>query len=226
MLEAARPARRARGALPAVAQRDDLCRGYHATRATPDEIGWIAGLEADIYSLADAVPSAVLRAWYGANPSGFFVVRTANGAKVGHIDLLPLRPGTLAGFVDGTLVERDIGGEALYTPAERDAIRDLYVESIVVQPPQGASSAPAVRCVLRDFERLVAQVADPTRIRRVYAVAASGSGERLLRRLGFAVLRPAAHRQDQHDLFAADYPALREHLRAMAGTRVPDRDAE
>jgi len=55
-----------------------------------------------------------------------------NGQKVGHIDILPLRPATFQTFFEGNVVERDIRGDSLYTQKEKHLIRDLYVESIII----------------------------------------------------------------------------------------------
>jgi hypothetical protein len=213
---------RAKRALPEVGQLDELCAGYRTAPATEQEVGWISELEKSVYSVADAVPGEVLHEWYASNPTGFTIIRMGNGTKIGHIDILPLRPKTLDSFLDGKIVERDIRGDSLYAPAERDQIRDLYVESIIVQPPKGYSNAPAVLCVLGGFANLVERICDPERVRTVYAIAASHSGERFLHRLGFDQLRGAATRKDGHNLFSVDYPRLRENIITICSSRFPE----
>lgn len=175
---------------------------YRVEPATPEDVGWIARLEAEVYSPSDAVPERVLRDWYGANPDGFSVVKK-HGLKVGHLDLLPLRPEPLRRFLDGIISERDIRGGELYPPAERGEIRDLYVESLAFSSLPGHSSAPLVSFLLSNFNALVQRLCDPAQVGNLYAVAASGAGESLMRRLGFERVKGAEGRADKHALLGA-----------------------
>jgi hypothetical protein len=161
--------RRAARALPPVEQLDELSIGYRTTQATSEEIDWIADLEAQVYTPVDAVPKHVLREWFQSNPTGFSVIRMTNGQKIGHIDILPIRPTSLTTFVAGNIVERDIRGDSLYAPSDRESIRDIYVESIIVLPPKRFSKAPAILCVLTSFVSLVERICDPTKLESVYA---------------------------------------------------------
>jgi hypothetical protein len=117
--------------------------------------------------LGDAVPKHVLVEWYDANPTGFSVIKMPNGQKIGHIDLLPIRPNTLRAFIAGNIVEKDIRGDSLYSPSDRNQIKDLYVESIAVLPPKRLSKAPAVLCVLTNFGVLVERIANSASVERV-----------------------------------------------------------
>lgn len=214
--------RRALRALPEIDSLNDICAAYTVSAATSEEMEWIAGLESEIYSDTDAVPRAVLLEWFQANPAGFSVIRMANNTKVGHIDLLPIRPATFQRFLEGTIVERDIRGDSLYSPGESAAITALYVESIIVNPPKGYTNAPAILCVLTSFERLVSRLCDPGQLKSVYAIAASRSGERLLRRLGFDVISPAHARKDGHELFVANFADLRSQIGGLCSSRFPE----
>jgi hypothetical protein len=213
---------RAGRALPEVDRFNELCIAYQASPASKQEVGWIADLERSVYSETDAVPRDVLLEWYNSNPTGFTVIRMGNGTKVGHIDILPLRSSTLNAFIDGKIIERDIRGDSLFTAAEHDQITDLYVESVILQPPKGFSNAPAIMCMLAGFEKLVERICDPSRVHNVYAIAASHSGERFLRRLGFDQLRAAGSRKDEHNLYSVNYRVLRENITTICSNRFPD----
>jgi hypothetical protein len=208
-------------ALPQVSQLEDICAGYYMEPATAADVDWIARLEAQVYTAADAVPGHVLREWYESNPDGFNIIRMRNGERVGHIDLLPLRPATLRKFLEGTIVEKDIRGDSLYPPSERAQIKDLYVESIIVLPPKGYSNAPAILCVLTNFAALVERVCDPAQVESIYAMAASSSGERLLKRLGFDLLTPGDQRADRHGVFCARFGELSENIITICSPRFP-----
>jgi len=214
--------RRAHKALPEIETIEDICTTYRALQATIEEMDWISTLEHNVYSAVDAVPREVLLEWYGTNPRGFSVIKMPNNAKVGHIDLLPIRPATFERFFSGAIVEREIRGDSLYSAAEREKITSLYVESIILCPPKGFSNAPAILCVLSAFEQLAARLCDPERLENVFAIAASRSGERLLRRLGFDIIKAADARKDGHDLFMAPYGELRRNIAAICSSRFPD----
>ncbi len=209
-------------ALPPIEQIEDICAGYHVAPAKSEEMDWIARLEAEVYSAEDAVPKHVLKEWYNSNPTGFNIIRMTNGQKIGHIDILPLRPASLRTFLEGNIVEKDIRGDSLYSEAERHLIRDLYVESIIVLPPKGYSNAPAILCVLTNFAGLMERICDTSNVENVYAIAASKSGELLLTRLGFDAITPAENRADHHDFFAASFAELAKNISMLCGTRFPE----
>lgn len=209
-------------ALPPINQLEDICMSYQVAAATRDEVDWIAHQEAEVYVFGDAVPKHVLVEWYDANPTGFSVIKMPNGQKIGHIDLLPIRPNTLRAFINGDIVEKDIRGDSLYAPTDRDQIRDLYVESIAVLPPKNLSKAPAVLCVLTNFGALVERIGDSASVDTVYAIAASGSGETLLRRLGFDQLKLAENRADRHDLYRVAFTDLARNISVICGKRFPE----
>jgi hypothetical protein len=139
---------RARRSLPSDEDLSRIGAAYRVEPATSDEIGWIAGLQESVYSAEDAVPESVLREWFAVNPTGFFIVKKRDGSLAGHIDVLPLRPNTLQQFLDGSIVEREIRGDSLYPPEDRKSIKHLYVESIILRPTKGLSTAAAMIAVL------------------------------------------------------------------------------
>lgn len=195
-----------------------VSNGYRVETATPDDIGWMARLEAETYSSSDAVPESVLREWYAVSPRGFFVLRKGD-ERVGHLDLLPLRPTPLRRFLAGELREREIRGEDLYSTAERASVTSLYVESLVVLPVSAYARAAALSLLLLNLTRLVGLVADPRRVEELYAVAASEAGARLMRRLGFRPLQKAAERGDGHELLTATLAGLQATAASVGQAR-------
>jgi hypothetical protein len=199
---------------------------YLVAPASTGDISWIAGLEAAAYSPRDAIPEHVLREWHGANPAGFSVIRTRSGKRVGHIDILPLRPDALSALIEGTILEREIPGSSLFGPDEKDKIKDLYVESVIIRPPREASIVPAAIGLLGSFPSLIARIVDPSQVRTLYAIGASREGERLLKRLGFERRQAASGKAQRHPLFAASFPVLADRIsafrrRSYRETRAP-----
>jgi hypothetical protein len=196
---------------------------YTIEPATREEIEWIARLEADTYSSEDAIPEYKLKEWYDSNPYGFFIIRM-NEQKIGHIDILPLRSGVLEIFRDGKIREKDIPGSGLHTSAEREAIRNLYVESIIISPVQDNIRGMALLHLLSSFVSLVSQIANPGNVENVYAIAASESGENLMKQIGFDRIKAAQARIDGHDLFAAKFVDLAAHITEFCGGRLKEAD--
>jgi hypothetical protein len=193
----------------------------HANPATPEDLDWIFQLEIDAYSAQSAVARRTLEQWYGSNPDGFSIL-TINGRKIGHITIVPLHPKILRSFVAGTIVEKDIQGDSLYTPREKHLIRNLYFESVILDPPKGPSTLPikALTCVARDFVPLIRRICDPTNLENVYALAASGPGERLMRAVGFDQVKSDQERSDHRALYVAKFSTLNANISTLYDRRL------
>jgi hypothetical protein len=180
----------------------------------------IAQLEAAVYSTTDAIPEGVLREWYSANSTGFSIVKTADGTPIGHLDLLPMKPKTLEAFLKGDIIEREIRGDSLYSAQEKQLIKHLYVESIVVRPPKPLSNAFAVVSVLSNFAAIIERIADLGNVEKVYAIAATNPGEEIMRDLGFELECDGDRRRDGHKLFGGTPAVVARKVLAMCGDRV------
>lgn len=193
----------------------------HANPATPEDLAWIFRLEIDAYSAHYAVARRTLEEWYATNPDGFSIL-TMNGRKIGHITIIPLRPRILKSCVQGTIVEQDIHEDSLYTPGEKHLIRNLYFESIIIDSPKGHSTLPvkALTCLARDFVPLIRRICDPTNLENVYAVAASGLGERFMKGLGFDQVKSGQERSDQRALYVAKFSTLNANISELYNRRL------
>lgn len=173
---------------------------YSIEGATAEDIHWIAKFEAEMYSTTDAVPERILKEWYQQNPHGFWVLKR-EGSRVGHIDILPVKPGPLQNFIAGTITERDIRGCDLYSPEEKDAITCLYIESVAISRSNGNSRALAVHQLLSELLRLLNDISQSSKVTEIFAIAATPAGRRFLKHLGFRLISPSKDRKDEHDLF-------------------------
>jgi hypothetical protein len=201
--------------IPSVHYLEELSIKYRIDPATKDDIEWIAQLESEFYSAQDAIPKDILKEWYDVNPSGFFVIKMNDSRRIGHLDILPLRPKTLTLFLEGHLVERDIRGDSLYSVHEIEHIKNLYVESIILDPPEGCSRGLAILFLLCNFTLIVNRICDSSNLESVYAIAASKSGQRLMGRLGFNKISTSENRKDGHNLFAARYSELTQNINGI-----------
>jgi hypothetical protein len=151
--------------------------------ATAGDLAWVADLQRELFG-AHAIPLPILRAWHRANPNGFHIVQ-ADGERIGHIDVLPVRSEALQRFVDGSIAERDFAAASLHPPEERALVRDLYIESIIVLGASKAVHDGGVAALLRPLPSIFASLGEPERLRDVYAAGATPAGNRFLQRLGF-----------------------------------------
>lgn len=189
-------------------------------RAMPDELDWIFRLEIEAYSAEYAVARRTLDEWYCANPEVFSVL-TMHGQKVGQITILPLRPGLLESFMRGTILEQDIHGASLYTPAERELVRNLHVESLILRSPEGRSMPPlkALMCLGRNFIPLIHRVCKPANLENVYALGASGRGESFITGLGFRRVESYQDKPTPRGLYVAEFSALKDNISRLYNRR-------
>lgn len=189
--------------------------------ATVDDLDWIFRLQIDTYSAQYAIAKQRLERWYGRNPDGFSVL-TMNGRKVGHLTFVPLRANILESFVRGTLVENEIHEDCIHPPEEKYLIRNLYVESIILDSPKGYSKLPikALTCLAHDFVPLIRRICDPANLENLYALAASGRGERLMKGLGFKQVTSGQERPDRRALYASTFSALKLQVSELYNRRL------
>lgn len=193
----------------------------HAHPATIEDLDWIFRLEIEAYSPLHAVARQTLEQWYGRNPGGFSVL-TMNGRRIGHITIVPLHEKILESFVQGTILEQDIQADSLYKPAEQHLVRNIYVESIIIDSPNGHSILPikALTCLAQDFVPLMSRVCNPTNLENVYALGASGRGEGFMKGLGFVPVKSGQERADQRTLYVAKFSNLQTNISELYNRRL------
>ena len=196
---------------------DGRCEVNPATRA---DLDWIFQLQIDAYSRQYAISRQKLDQWFGRNPDGFSVVRIS-GHRVGHLTLVPLRANALESFVLGKLAENEIHEDGIHPPEEKHLIRNLYVESIILDPQNGHYRLPiqALTSLAIDFVPLIRRVCDPNNLENFYALSATGRGERLMKALGFNQVKRGHRRPDQRALYAATFRVLTLNITELYNRR-------
>jgi hypothetical protein len=179
--------------------------------ATPDDLLWIANLEKS-YFHDDAIPLAILTDWYAKNPNGFQIVCDERGNRVGHLNVLPVKEEAFSPFIAGKIYEREITGNALFPPAERDLVRDLYVESVIVKHDDKKTHQMAVTLLLNRVDTILSSLGNPANLRHVYGLAATDAGRNFMHGHGFDVVGEAHDRVDEHPLYRIRYSDLRKRL--------------
>jgi hypothetical protein len=194
------------------------CQAHPAMLA---DLDWIFQLEIEAYSAQYAVARQTLDRWYRSNPGGFSIL-TMNGRRIGHLTIIPLHPKILDSFVQGTIREQDIHEDCIHPPEEKQFVRNLYCESIILDSGQAHSILPikALTRLAHDFVPLISRVCEPRNLDSVYALAASGRGERFMQGLGFGLVKSDQERADRRALYAAKFATLRDNISELYDRRL------
>src|ERR1700686_4487022 len=184
----------------------------HLRQATDDDIAYIADLEFRAYDRGIAVPEPLFRSWYDANPTGFSVLCDDKGVRIGHLDLLPLRPSGVELLHNGELGEQAITPEMIYSAVEQNQTECFYVESIVVDDKYKDLRPRALFGILNCFGKVMSRMSKSTNKKKVYALGGTKSGERLMQQLGFHLITRPEDRADNFGLYVATEEDIRSNI--------------
>lgn len=193
---------------------------YEVAPSTENDVKWAAKLAMTVYAGYDVIPEKVMLNWYKANPNGFYVVKREDGANVGNLDLLPLRPNTLQEFIAGDLLEKEILGDCLFGAGEKASVRDVYIESMVIPPHlfhDKYTNSFALFAVIAKLAECILGLCEPSLAEKgeikVYALSANKVVGKRLVQIGFEVASPKDKRKDGHDLYRIEFRSLEAQLK-------------
>jgi hypothetical protein len=187
--------------------------------AHKSDVDWVAAQEAKVYSEDDAIPSEILQEWFAANPYAFNIICDLHAARVGHLNLIPIKPNTLQMLLDGKIRERDVRADSIYSAAERDAVSCLWVESITIDVPNPYLRARALLNVFERAHDTIERLAHPASLTHFYALSATRAGDNLIKRFGFKVASARNKRTDGHDLYCASYEVIKRKAEDLLTAR-------
>ncbi len=170
-------------------------------RATPADLDAIVRLDARVLAAHDVIPAEVFAGWRRAYPDAFRIL-VEEGRVLGYVSVLPLGPEALAAFERGAVDERALGPGDVLGPVAARGASTVYFFSVAREPDRpevGPALVAAARAWWSDRRRF-------PRLQRVIATAATEAGRRVLGRLGFVEVMPAAARRDGHALFECRLP--------------------
>ncbi|MGE5411517.1 MAG: hypothetical protein ACM3MI_11210 [Clostridiales bacterium] len=185
--------------------------------ANEEDILWVSKLESSVYSINDAVPLSILKGWYRTNPKGFYIAIDSHKNRVGHIDILPVKPIPLKNFLAGNITEQEIKPEDIYTPNQKEFITNLYIESLALKIPENILRAKALLSIISEIQEAIRGLCEKERISSLYAISASKEGCEILEHLGFQIYGKKKERIDKHDLFRATFSTFMLKLKEIAG---------
>jgi hypothetical protein len=167
----------------------------------------------------DALKLREVEKWWKGNPLVEAVLRSEHGAYLGYFDVLPLTEEAASLLESGKIDEHDIKPEYIMKQTEMKKTKTLYLAGMAVKDAGselGKSRAAKLFCGLVAYTRFY--YGDTPR--RIFALAATSSGERLLKGVGAKIVCAAAARKDHHDLYEMD---LKHGLLAQVESRASRR---
>lgn len=179
---------------------------FRVRPARREDLPWISELQREMYSAADAVPLALQKEWFEANPNGFFIVENGKGRPAGHMTLLPVKKECLDRYKEegeAGLIEREIRNSCLHRPQEMASASDLYLESLIL-PLAGRTAAR--QALMAALPGMIARLGKDAVDGNILAMAATLAGEKWLLRMGFLKISRAGYRRDRHNLYQASLP--------------------
>jgi hypothetical protein len=184
-------------------------------KAELEDIYWVANQERHYYVGLDVIPEATLVSWFEANSNGFFVIRDEKSINIGCLNVLPLKPEPLSNLIDGNLREYSVSDSHLYQPSEYESIKSLWVENLMVlveDEPLSVRQA-AIMTLLSNLNWAVSKICDHSKLQHIFCIVATYRGERLVKSLGFELIRTGISRQgDGHDLYRVEWMVLQDRI--------------
>lgn len=173
--------------------------------ATLNDIGAIVEIDRRYFRRADIVDEEVFRTWQRRNNSVFTVIRT-DKEVAGYYALLPLKSKALQSIIDGTLREKDIKPRDILDKKQVRRIQAIYFYSVAMTHRY----SKATWLLLQHLECYLETLVTEGCLSVIYAVAATGEGEKLLRKLGFQKLKDGNQRPGKHPLYSRNLSHVRE----------------
>jgi hypothetical protein len=199
---------------------------YNVVPSTVNDVKWAAKQAAMVYGGYDVIPEKVMLDWFRTNKNGFYVVKRGDGANVGNLDILPLKPNTMRKFLSGELLEKEILGDCLFGPNEKASVKDIYIESLAVPKhvlDDETSNSFAVYTVIGELAECILGLCEPEAAERgeikVYALSANPVVAKRLEEMGFEIVSPRDKRRDGHDLYCLEFKSLESELKKFTGRR-------
>ncbi|TWT94470.1 hypothetical protein [Stieleria varia] len=187
---------------------------YSVREAMESDLVEIAKLQASFYP-DDAVPVELYKEWYDVNQDGFFVIEArtidSNGLEskelVGHFTLLAIKDDCMELYREGDILETGIRHYNLLSDKEKDSIKSIYIESIIIKK---AHRRHAMFCIVRMLRTMICHFCNPDVVEKVYAMAATQDGEKTLLGLGFTLVgrKNRKQRLDKHEMYESDFSSF------------------
>lgn len=161
-----------------------------------EDIEAVYNINTSVYKGSDVIDLATLLEWHQKNPAAIHVIVDSFGKIVGNFNILPIKNEFMHLLLTGEIIEKEIKGAYLFSPAESNKVEYLYMESIV-----NTGGISAIIEFLRQMPTMFSRLClDLNSIKKIYCLAASPEGKSFIDHLGFTEFPYMGEpRRDGHD---------------------------
>jgi hypothetical protein len=171
-----------------------LCSAAHLREANK--------LAAQYYG-RDRLPSTLVESWRQKNPFAFACLLTDDGSLEAAFGTIAVSQSFMDQFIVGNVVESQLSANDVLTWEDTRRADRIYISGVVVKDAGTWRGHERAQVLVWAMLRYFTQFFDRGVLRRLYALAATGEGELLLKGLGFELEVPAETRRDRHNLYCA-----------------------
>lgn len=148
-----------------------------------------------------SLPTSTLDKWRLTNNRIFMAIKDDKNRLVASFGIVPIRENFMEMFRTGRVTESQLGPEDIYPPADMQQARSLYVSGVVVREPESGAAGSRGRLMLWAMSEYLRELYGTSKRRKLYALAVTRDGEKLLTRLEWQIASAASTRPDRHNLF-------------------------
>lgn len=153
----------------------------------------------------DAISDELVEQWRLKNPNMFACVLDERGTIDAALGIMPLTESFMDQFIAGKVVESQIGAEDIHGPDKSKQVARLYISGVVVRDAKTQRGHMRAALLMWATIQYLVKLYGTRRRRTLYALAATGDGERILKHLNFTIISPAGQRSDEHDLYSLEW---------------------
>lgn len=152
----------------------------------------------------DRIPNPLAESWRQKNPFAFACLLTDDGRLDASFGAMALSQSFMDQLIAGNVVESQLDPRDILTWEETRRADRIYISGVVVRDAGTDLGHERARILIWSMLRYFTEFFDRPFVKRLYALAATDDGERLLKGLGFELEVAAENRRDRHNLYSVD----------------------
>jgi hypothetical protein len=150
----------------------------------------------------NAIGHDIVKKWYEKNPLILTVLTDSHNKFVGYFDILPLNSDFGKDFVNGLVKENEIRHYDILEPSKMQQTEYLYFAGVSVKDQFTHLGRKHGSILIYSALVYLEKFYDLTNGKKIYALAASDCGKKILEKLKFNIEVDESNRKDKLDLYS------------------------
>lgn len=150
----------------------------------------------------NAIGHDIVKRWYEKNPYMLTILTDSHNKFVGYFDILPLTSDFGRDFVDGVVKENEIRHYDILEPSKMNSSEYLYFAGVSVKDQFTQLGRKHGSILIYSALIYLNTFYDLSKGKKIYAVAASDCGRKILEKLKFNIEIDETNRKDKLDLYS------------------------